>query len=93
MSPPRNLQWRIGNQPASISSCSGTRNQYPSREQLSGVPDYSLHSPGTSSCVGGKSPGTVLLWLAPEVFGDEEPLIFVWFLSGSCLLLTWVLSA
>ena len=62
--------------------------------RLSGSPDYSLLTPGTSSCVGGKSPGTVFLWLTPEVLGHEEPFTFVWFLPpGPCLLLTWVESA
>jgi hypothetical protein len=89
--PPRMLDMEEGNQPVIIICCSGTRA--PPWAVLSGVPVYSLLLQVQVLGYVGKSPGTVLLWLAPESLGHEEPLTFVWFLPGSCLLLTWVVSA
>ena len=89
--PPRMLDMEEGNQPAIIICCSGTRA--PPWAVLSGVPVYSLLLQVQVLGNVGKSPGTVLLWLAPESLGHEEPFTFVWFLPGSCLLLTWVVSA
>ena len=79
--------WRNGNQPAILISCSGTRSFTLGSPLLVVVPDYSLFTPGTNSCIWWQLPGTVVLWLVPEdwdmwnlslLFGSSLVPVFSW---------------
>ena len=89
-SPPRTLPVGGWNQPAILTSCSGT--------SISSVGSAKWWFLTTTSFSRYKflcwwqSPGAVLLWLTPEVLEHEEPFTLVWFFPGSCLLTALGLS-